>query len=75
MEEKIGCVMGSIRLSGEKMKYTVTCYNGSPIFGLQIPFVRFEEVQVEVDADSESGAISLARGKVSRDYYEVIRIR
>ena len=58
-----------------KMKYTVTCFNGGPIFGIQIPFVRLDEVRVEVDADSESGAISIARSKVTRDYYEVIDIK
>jgi len=57
------------------MKYTVTCFNGGPIFGIQIPFVRLDEVRVEVDADSESGAISIARSKVTRDYYEVIDIK
>jgi len=57
------------------MKYTVTCFNGGPIFGFQIPFVRLDEVRVEVDADSENGAISIAKSKVTRDYYEVISIK
>lgn len=57
------------------MKYTVTCYNGGPVFGFKIPFVRLEEVQVEVDADSENGSITIARGRVTRDYYEVIGVR
>lgn len=57
------------------MKYTVTCYNGGPIFGFQIPFIRINEVRVEVDADGENGAISIARSKVDRDYYEVISIK
>lgn len=57
------------------MKYTITCYNGGPVFGFKIPFVRLEEVQIEVDADSESGAITIARSKVDRDYYEVIGIK
>ena len=56
------------------MKYTVTCYNGGPIFGFQIPFVRLNEVLVEVDADSENGAITVARSKVNRDFYEVVSI-
>ena len=57
------------------MKYTVTCFNGGPIFGFQIPFVRLDEVRVEVNADTESRAISFARSKVTRDFYEVIGVK
>lgn len=57
------------------MKYTVTCFNGGPLFGIQIPFVRLDEVRVEADVDNENAAITFAKSKVTRDYYEVIKIR
>ena len=55
-------------------KYKVKCYNGGPLFGLQIPFVDLNRADVEVEADNESEAISKARSKVYRDYYEVIGV-
>ena len=57
------------------MKYTVTCFNGGPVFGFQIPFVRLEEARVDVESNTESDAISLARSKVSRDFYEMVGVR
>lgn len=56
-------------------RYTVSCFNGGPLLGLRIPFLKLEAVEVEVDADSEAGAITIARGRVSRDHYEVVGIR
>lgn len=56
------------------MKYVVACYNGDPLLGLKVPFVRLDEVRVEVDADNESSAISKAKSRVGRDYYEIVRV-
>lgn len=54
------------------MKYKVSCYNGGPFLGLDWVFIKPDEAVVDVEANSESQAISEAKKQVTRDYYKVI---
>jgi uncharacterized membrane protein (UPF0127 family) len=56
------------------MKYRVSCYNGAPLLGIDLVFVKPDEAVVEVDAENEPQAIGEARKKVTRDYYKIIGV-
>ena len=56
------------------MKYKVSCYNGGAIFGLDLVFIKPDDVVVVVDARTEQQAIFEAKQVVSRDFYKVIEI-
>ena len=56
------------------MKYKVSCYNGGPLFGLDLVFIKPDEVIIEVDAYNEDEALNMAITRIKRDFYKVVAV-